>query len=102
MKISYEILSILIFLIPGFFSIILYNSIVSRKQMDNFRLTIEALIYSLIVYTLSSCIFQKSIFIIGKTTGKDDVKYFLNYDAKGLAVALLLSIALPYLLVFFK
>ncbi|MDQ1272424.1 MAG: hypothetical protein QG591_1054 [Planctomycetota bacterium] len=46
MNISIETLTIFVFLIPGFVSSLIINTIVVRKEKDNLSKIIEALIFS--------------------------------------------------------
>jgi len=98
MNLSYEVLNVLIFLIPGFLSAVIYNAVIVRKDKDVFSKIIEALIYSLISYVIASVIAKKSAFILTISTVNNVKRYGLNLENECLITVLLISIVLPLFL----
>jgi hypothetical protein len=61
---SFDALNILIFLIPGFISANILNFIVVRKEKNDFSKVVEALIFSLVIYTVYAIIFKETPVLI--------------------------------------
>lgn len=57
---SFQAIQILIFLIPGFISEALLNQFVVRKDRSDLWTVVEALIFSLVIYTIYSLLVSKS------------------------------------------
>lgn len=56
MNISTETLTIFVFLIPGFVSSLIIQTIIVRKEKDNFSKIIEALVFSFFIYVVISVV----------------------------------------------
>lgn len=54
MKVSYEALQVLIFLMPGLLASVLLGIFLVREKRDGFATIVESLVYSFIIYTISS------------------------------------------------
>ena len=93
---TYQALQILIFLIPGFISATILNVLIVRKAKNDLSKIVEALIFSLIVYTFYSMISGKSPIQVQKldeyTTYVYDGKSFLWLSIFSLFIPILLSI----------
>lgn len=89
---SYEALQILIFLIPGFVASKVKNVLLSTEVEKEFDKIIEALIFSLVIYTFYSLLSGKS------PVSFDKEKTILSYDGYSLLLLGLLSIAVPCVL----
>ncbi len=57
---TFQALQVLVFLIPGFISAVILNVLIIRKEKSELGKIIEALIFSLIIYTIYSFIIGKS------------------------------------------
>ena len=57
---TFQALQILIFLIPGFISATILNVLIVRKERKEFGKIVEALIFSMFIYTIYSFIFGKA------------------------------------------
>ena len=96
---SFQALQILIFLIPGFISAIILDALVVRMEKKELGKIIEALIFSMIIYTIYS-----SISGSGKSPislSKIEESTTLVYDSKSFLWLALLSLFIPLLLSFF-
>ena len=51
---TFQALQILIFLIPGFISATILNVLIVRKEKREFGKIVEALIFSMVIYTIYS------------------------------------------------
>jgi len=90
--ISFQALQILIFLIPGFISSSILNSlIVRRDERREFPAVIEALIFSMLVYTAYAVIRGTSPIALDQQ-GQAPT---LSYEAMGFLWLLLISVVLP-------
>jgi hypothetical protein len=97
---TFQALQILIFLIPGFISAAILNILVVRKGKNEIGLVIEALIFSLIVYTVYSLVITKSLItltVVGESNGQSST---YSYDGIAFLWLLLFSIAIPLVLGF--
>ena len=61
---SFDALNILLFLIPGFISANFLDIIVVRKEKNDFSKVVEALIFSLVIYTIYAIVFKETPVII--------------------------------------
>ena len=91
-------LVIFIFLIPGFISSILLNTVVVRKEKDTLSKIVEALVFSLIIYTCVTAFSgQSPVFL--NTAQEDQTKtYSITFNAAFLVPLVLVSIILPLFL----
>lgn len=98
MNISTETLTIFVFLIPGFVSSLIINTIVVRKGKDNLSKIIEALVFSFVIYVIISVILGKSPVLIQEEYVNNKTIYSITYNAKVVIPVALLSIFLPLVL----
>lgn len=98
MNISTETLTIFVFLIPGFVSSLIINTIVVRKGKDNLSKIIEALVFSFVIYVIISVILGKSPVLIQEEHVNNKTIYSITYNAKVVIPVALLSIFLPLVL----
>jgi len=94
---SFQALQILIFLIPGFIAAVILDALVVRMEKKELGKIIEALIFSMIIYTIYSSISGKSPISLSKIEGSTT----LVYDSKSFLWLALLSLFIPLLLSFF-
>jgi hypothetical protein len=91
-----EALLIFIFLTPGFISSAIMNFLVVREDKKELTKIVEALAFSLIIYTIYAILHGQSPVILDSTSGT--VVY--NYDAVGFlwlaGITLLIPIAISY------
>ncbi len=98
MNLSYEFLHVLIYLIPGFISSTIMNIMnVRTKEQKEFGKIIEALIFSLLVYTIYSLVIKTSPIEIVKTG--DAFTYSYNYQS--FLWLILICIGIPLIFSFF-
>lgn len=92
---TFEAIQIFIFLIPGFISSRVFDSLVIRKQ-DQKELAniIEALILSMVIYTIYSFTGLPSPI----TLDQKQTTFSYNYDTKSFLILIGLSMVLPVLL----
>lgn len=91
---SYEAIQILIFLIPGFISATILNQLIVREKKKEFSRIVEALIFSMLIYTVYSIVSGISPVSLNKV--KESVT--LSYDKNSFLWLSLLSICLPLVL----
>lgn len=94
---SFQALQILIFLIPGFISAIILDALVVRMEKKELGKIIEALIFSMIIYTIYSSISGKSPISLSKL----EETTTLIYDSKSFLWLALFSLFIPLILSFF-
>ena len=94
---SFQALQILIFLIPGFIAAVILDALVVRMEKKELGKIIEALIFSMIIYTIYSSISGKSPISLSKIEGSTT----LVYDSKSFLWLALLGLFIPLLLSFF-
>ncbi|MBC8357337.1 MAG: hypothetical protein H8E54_00105 [Candidatus Aminicenantes bacterium] len=93
---SFQALQILIFLIPGFISAVILDTLVVRMKKKELGKIIEALIFSMIIYTIYSSISGKSPISLSKI----EESTTLVYDSKSFLWLALLSLFIPLVLSF--
>jgi len=93
---TFQALQILIFLIPGFISATILNALIVRKEKKDLGKIIEALIFSMLIYTIYSFVSGSSPLMLN-LTGKS-ITY--SYDSKSFLWLGLLSIGIPVVLSF--
>jgi len=94
---SVQALQILIFLIPGFIAAVILDALVVRMEKKEVGKIIEALIFSMIIYTIYSSISGKSPISLSKI----EESTTLFYDSKSFLWLALLSLFIPLLFSFF-
>lgn len=96
---TFQALQILIFLIPGFISEGILDALIVREEKKEFEKTIEALIFSMVIYTIYSLISVsgKSPIILSQV--EQSITY--SYDSKSFLWLGLFSVSIPVVLSFF-
>lgn len=95
MSITNETLNILIFLIPGFLSSIIYNTVVTRSEKEAITKIIEALTFSFINYSIVSLIFDQSPVVLGISQEGNVTKHFIEYKSSVLVPIAIFAIIIP-------
>ena len=91
MMYTFQAIQIIIFLIPGFIADIVYNGLVVRRQPKEFKLIIEALIFSVLIYTPYYYFFEALPILFTK---KDDLIIY-SFNGTSLSILLLFSLFFP-------
>ena len=94
---SFQALQIFIFLIPGLISAKILNGLVTKKETKEFEKIIEALIFSMVIYTIYSFSFGASPILLNQKEGI--VSYY--YNGKSLVLLSALSIVIPLIISLF-
>lgn len=100
MNISIETLTIFVFLIPGFVSSLIINTIVVRKGKDNLSKIIEALVFSFFIYVVISVVNGESPVLLHSDQINNKTTYSISYNSNVVIPVAVLSIILPILLGF--
>ncbi|MFH1859834.1 MAG: DUF6338 family protein [bacterium] len=93
---TFQSLQILIFLIPGFIAATIFNVLVVRKERKEFEKIIEALIFSMLIYTIYSLVSGSSPVALNQIKGT--ITY--SYNSNSFLCLGLLSIGIPVILSF--
>ena len=93
---TFQALQILIFLIPGFTSTTILNALIDREEKKELGQIVEALIFSMFIYTVYSFRYSKSPVILDQNKGT--ITY--SYDNASLLFLALLSVVIPAVLGF--
>ena len=91
---TFQALQILIFLIPGFISEVILNAFIVRKEKKEFERIIEALIFSMLIYTIYSIAIGGSPIVLNQTT----TSITLSYEKYSLSWLSAFSIGIPVVL----
>lgn len=91
---TFQVLEILIFLIPGFISATILNALIVRKEKKELGKIIEALIFSMLIYTIYSFVSGRSPVTLNQI--EKSITY--SYDSKSFLWLGLLSIGIPIVL----
>ncbi|MBK8903071.1 MAG: hypothetical protein IPM53_17915 [Anaerolineaceae bacterium] len=95
---TFQALQLLLFLIPGFLTLLVLNSLISRKpHRSDLAQTAEALVYSMVVYALYSLIRKQSAVSIDQTS--QSVSF--SFDPLSFFLLIGLSIGLTIVFSFF-
>jgi len=98
MNVSYEFLHVLIYLIPGFISSAIMNIMnVRAKEQKEFGKIVEALIFSLLVYTIYSLVTKNSPIEIVKI----GESFTYSYNYKSFLLLILICVSIPLIFCFF-
>ncbi|MEX0730267.1 MAG: DUF6338 family protein [Aquisalimonadaceae bacterium] len=97
MNISVEALNILFLLMPGFISSRVLDAVITRKSSSISEKIIEALIFSFLIYAISSLVFNWAPLFIAETT-QHAVIYTFSKDYWLISSVLFHSLALPLIL----
>lgn len=92
---TFQALQILIFLIPGFISATIMNLLIVKKEPKEFGKVVEALIFSMIIYTIHSFISDKSPITLNQID--DNITYY-SYNSKSFLWLAVFSISIPMIL----
>ncbi len=95
MNITTETLTIFAFLIPGFISSLILNTVIVRKDKDNFSKLIEALVFSFLIYVVVSIFTDHSPVLLHSTKIDKTISYSIQYNARVVIPVVILSIFLP-------
>lgn len=96
MKVSYEALQVFIFLMPGLLASALLSIFLVREKQDGFAVVVESLVYSLIIYAISSPLVEEMPAKLEPVRlGKEIVSYKLLWLPVPLFVTLGLAVVLP-------
>lgn len=97
-SISFEVLNVLLFLSPGFLWQSILETMVLRRSREISEKIIESLIFSLILYSISSLIFNKmpaklvSVIVDNNTTNQ------VSFDSGKMVLVVILAIVFPILM----
>lgn len=94
---NFQTIQILIFLIPGFISAKILNSLIVTKEKKEFEKIVEALIFSMIIYTIYSFISGKSPISLNQI--EESITY--SFDSMSFLWLGLFSISIPMVCGFF-
>jgi len=95
MDISYETVSILLLLLPGFLSSAILGLVTVRKNLEGLQIIIEALIFSFLIYVLMAFVYNDLPVRVLTTTKDETTSYQLQLDPKSLGTLGLLAILIP-------
>lgn len=94
MKLSQEVLTVLLFLIPGLMASMILSLLLVRKEMDTFTKTVEALIFSFVIYAIATPVVPGfPVHLISQSEG-----YRIALVPGPLLIDLLLAILMPIIL----
>lgn len=88
---TFQALEILIFLIPGFISATVLNALIVRKEKKELGKIIEALIFSMLIYTIYSFVSGRSPITLNQI--EESITY--SYNSESFLWLGLLSIGIP-------
>lgn len=88
-----EALQILVFLLPGFVSAVILGALVVRRERNELRTIIEALVFSMLVYTCYSLVSDASPVVRKETDGA----IFYSFRSTEFLWLALFSIGIPLL-----
>jgi hypothetical protein len=95
MDISFETLTVLSFLIPGFISVFLFRHLVYRPDKEIGYFIVEALIYSFVIYSLAGTILDYAPVTLQEVTTGEKKTYSVTFVTSALFVLLAISVAIP-------
>lgn len=99
MNVTAETLTILIFLIPGFISSGILNTFLTRRNVNNTSRIVEALIFSLIIYTTVSTTIGQSAVLLVEERIAGTARLSIQYNPKVVWSIIIASIILPFCIV---
>ena len=97
MNISYQALNVFVFLFPGFLAMLVYDSIVARKEKKDLSKIIEALIFSVIIYSVVTEITGKVPVVLGELKEGSTTKYFVDFEFSVILPLVIVSLIFPLL-----
>jgi hypothetical protein len=95
MDISFETLTVLSFLIPGFISVFLFRHLVYRPDKEIGYFIVEALIYSFVIYSIAGTILDYAPVTLQEVTTGEKKTYSVTFVTSALFVLLAISVAIP-------
>ena len=95
MNLTAETLAIFMYLIPGFLSSLILNSVVVRKSKANLSKLVEALVFSFTIYVIISIFTGQSPVAINVSTVNDATTYVTTFNESVLVPVFLLALLLP-------
>ncbi|MEJ1416996.1 MAG: DUF6338 family protein [Candidatus Sedimenticola sp. (ex Thyasira tokunagai)] len=94
MSITYETINILFLLVPGFISIRVLDTVITRKDADNPSKIVEAFVFSFLIYACVNFIYSWEPLV--KAQQKDNIfEYVFTNDVTLLGLTILLAIVIP-------
>jgi len=97
MDLSFETLTVLSFLIPGFISVFLFRHLIYRPEKEIGYFLVEALIYSFIIYSIVGTFLTHAPVTLQEVTVGDKKTYSVSFVTSALGFLLVTSIVLPLL-----
>lgn len=94
MSLTYETINILFLLIPGFISIRVLDTVITRKNGDTASTVVEAFVFSFLIYTFVNLFYTWEPLVKSKVIDKVS-EYTFTSDLKLLSLTLVLSVILP-------
>jgi hypothetical protein len=98
MQITYETITIFVWLIPGFLSSLVLNAVVVRKEKDGLSKIIEALVFTFLIYGVVSFLGSGSPVLLKSETIGGETSYSMRYNPAIVLATVFLSVALPLLI----
>lgn len=90
---TFQALQLLLFLIPGFISATILNALVVRRDKKELESIVEALIFSMFIYTMHTVISGQSPVTIDQTEAT--ISYSYSFESGSLLWLILLSVLTP-------
>ena len=100
MQINFEFLNVLIFLFPGLISMVIYNSIITYKNMKILKFILYAFIFSFTIYIIAYLFSSASPISLHVVTNGDEKISSISFHKTSLFIILAISAFLPLLLGF--
>ena len=97
MNISTETLTIFVFLIPGFISSLLLNTLVVRKEKDQFAKIVEALCFSFAIYAIVAIFIRESPVLLLEEKIGETTKHSIQHNPKVIGWILALSVMISFI-----
>lgn len=98
MNITAETLAIFVYLIPGFISSVILNSVVVRTEKASMKMFIEALVFSFIIYAIISIFINQSPVVLCSTVIEQKTYYSTSYNSSVIIPVFCIAILIPIIL----
>jgi hypothetical protein len=98
MEITHEAITIFVFLIPGFLSSLILNTVVVRTEKDNLSRIVEALVFTFLIYGLVSLFDSGAPVLLNTEKAGETTNYSIHYNSRVVVPTILLSVVLPLLI----
>lgn len=95
MDYSYQALSVGFFLIPGFVATAILRGVYFHKEQDSFQRTIDALIFTFVIYGITVVVTGESPVVLTETKIGDSTTYSLTYRNAPIVWIAVLAVLLP-------